>query len=220
MLDVYKILLKRFGSQDWWPVGRDFSPPEWEVEVGATLTQNTNWSNVEKALDNLKKKGITNRESTQGIPERKLAELIRPSGYFNQKAKKLKILAKFSSKSCASAQEMQHISRSKAARPTREDLLSLWGIGPETADSILLYAYGVPTFVVDAYTRRIFTRLGILSGKESYDEIKERFESRIPRDVELYKEFHALIVRLAKENCKTKPICNGCPLTEKCEYKA
>jgi len=198
MLEIYKTLLERFGHQDWWPISRDFSPPEWEIEVGAVLTQNASWGNVEKALDNLKREGIVTRKDMVNVSDEKLAQLIRPSGYFNQKTKKLKILANYTGKS------------------TREELLSLWGIGPETADSILLYAYDIPTFVVDAYTRRIFTRLGILSGKESYDEIKERFESRIPRDVKLYKEFHAMIVRLAKENCKTKPSCGDCSLSEKC----
>jgi len=218
MLEIYKTLLRRFGPQGWWPMRRRFSPPEWEVEVGAVLTQNAAWANVEKALDNLIREGITSRDSLLRVNEKRLAELIMPSGYYNQKARKLRILASFSGKSCASAQEMQHTSRGKAARPTRESLLSLWGIGPETADSILLYAYGVPEFVVDAYTKRIFTRLGILKGNESYEEIKQKMETRIPADVELYKEFHALIVRLAKENCKTKPECGGCPLEGRCGY--
>jgi endonuclease-3 related protein len=201
MLEIYEALLKRFGPQEWWPMSGRFSPPEWEVEVGAILTQNAAWKNVEKALDNLIREGITRKKDILRVHEKKLAELIIPSGYYNQKARKLRILAGFSGK------------------PTRESLLSLWGIGPETADSILLYAYGVPEFVVDAYTRRIFTRLGILSGKETYSEVKEVFESRIPADVELYKEFHALIVRLAKENCRTKPECGGCPLEGRCGYK-
>ncbi len=201
MLEIYKTLLKRFGPQGWWPMKRGFSPPEWEVEVGAILTQNAAWTNVEKALGNLIRDGITSREALLKVHEKKLAELIMPSGYYNQKARKLRILAGFSGK------------------PTRESLLSLWGIGPETADSILLYAYGIPTFVVDAYTRRIFTRIGTLSGKETYSEIKEVFESRIPRDIELYKEFHALIVRLAKENCRKKPECGGCPLEGGCKHR-
>jgi len=198
MLKIYRTLSKRFGSQGWWPMKNGFSQPEWEVEVGAVLTQNAAWNNVEKALENLKKEGITTRKRILEIPEKRLAELIRPSGYFNQKARKLKILANYSGK------------------PKREELLSLWGIGPETADSILLYAHGISTFVVDAYTRRIFTRMGILSGRETYNKVKEKFESSIPRDVELYKEFHALIVRLAKEHCKTKPVCSGCPLSDRC----
>lgn len=198
MMKIYRTLLERFGPQGWWPTGNGFTPPEWEIEVGAVLTQNASWRNVEKALEKLKREGITTREAALGVPEKRLAEMIRPSGYYNQKAKKLKILAGFSRK------------------PTRLDLLSLWGIGPETADSILLYAYGEPEFVVDAYTKRIFTRIGLLSGRETYDGIKRVFESRIPRDTGTYKEFHALIVRLAKEHCRTRPLCEGCPLSAKC----
>jgi len=198
LLKIYQKLLKRFGTQNWWPMQRDFSPPEWEICVGAVLTQNTNWGNVELALKNMKEKGLISRDCIKKVSEKKLAEVIRPAGYYNQKAKKLKILASFS------------------GNLTRESLLSLWGLGPETVDSILLYAYGKPYFVVDAYTKRIFTRLGF-GNRKSYDEWRKFFESNLPRSVSLYKEFHALIVKLGKENCRKKPVCRGCPLRRECK---
>ncbi len=174
-----------------------FSPPEWEVCIGAVLTQNTNWGNVELALRNMKGKGIISREDIKKIKEKDLAGIIRPAGYYNQKAKKLKILASFSGK------------------PARDNLLGLWGLGPETVDSILLYAYNRPYFVIDAYTKRVFSRLGVKL-REDYEEWRNYFESRLPRDVNLYKEFHALIVELAKNFCKKRPECRKCPLSGRC----
>jgi endonuclease-3 related protein len=201
LLNIYQKLLKHFGSQDWWPMQRGFEPPEWEVCIGAVLTQNTNWGNVELALSNLKKAGLLSRKDIRKVPNKRLASLIRPAGYYNQKAKKLKILAGF---------------LGKPAKVTRENLLGLWGLGPETVDSILLYAYGNPCFVVDAYTRRVFSRMG-LDDKETYEEWRNFFESQLPKDVSLYKEFHALIVELAKRHCKAKPLCENCPLTKECK---
>lgn len=200
LLRIYERLLKTMGPQGWWPVGHGLEPPEWEIMVGAVLTQNTAWTNVEKALENLAGAGVRDRESLLKLSENELAGLIKPSGYYNQKARKLKTLAAFE------------------GPYTRESLLSLWGIGPETADSILLYAHGKTCFVVDAYTRRIFTRLGIISPAWGYEEIREFFESRLPRDPEVYKEYHALIVKMAKRFCRPKPTCKDCPMEGFCTY--
>lgn len=196
--EIYGILLTHFGKQGWWPMQNGFLPREWEVEVGAVLTQNTSWKNVEAALKNLKENGIVSRNDVLRISEKKLANLIRPSGYYNQKSKKLKALARFS------------------GDVTRENLLGIWGIGRETADSILLYAYGKPYFVVDAYTVRIFSRLGLIEKKWGYERIREFFEKNIPRDPDIYKEYHALIVELGKNVCRKKPLCGECPLGNGC----
>lgn len=194
---IYRALHEHFGPQDWWPMQGGFHPREWEVEAGAVLTQNTSWNNVEIALANLKKAGVVSREHVSKMPEKELAGLIRPSGYYNQKARKLRLLAGFSG-------EM-----------TRENLLSIWGIGKETADSILLYAYGKPCFVVDTYTRRIFSRLGLIGEDWDYERIREFFEENLPSEAGLYKEYHALIVELGKNFCRKKPLCNRCPLESK-----
>lgn len=200
ILDVYNTLLKQYGMRKWWPMQNDFLPKEWEIEVGAILTQNTNWKNVEIALKNLKGNEVISREDVIRTPEKKLASLIRSSGYYNQKAKKLKMLAEFSG-------EM-----------TRENLLGIWGIGKETADSILLYAYGKPLFVVDAYTRRVFSRLGLIEDNWGYDKIRTFFETSVPKDPDIYKEYHALIVEQGKNVCKTKPLCNECILNKNCDH--
>lgn len=196
-MQIYERLLAHFGKQDWWPckTGKRF-----EIITGAILTQNTNWKNVEKALDNLSKEKLLSRNAIKKAPTSKLASAIRPSGYYKQKAKKLKAFASFS------------------GDITRENLLSIWGIGPETADSILLYAYNKPYFVVDAYTKRVFSRLRMLKGNEDYEEIRHYFESRLPKNVKIYKEFHALIVELAKNYCKKQPLCNNCPLAKNCSF--
>lgn len=199
----YEKLLELYGPQGWWPLLEvqgtnptktgsikgyhpgDYSYPKtdrqrFEICIGALLTQNTAWSNVEKALLNLEKLNAINPKKILEMHDEKLREAIRPAGYFNQKAKKLKIFAAF----YLSAKKM----------PTREELLALWGIGPETADSMLLYAFKVPTFVVDAYTRRVFN----FPTDMPYDEIKRRFESAIAPDAQMYQEYHALIVEHAK----------------------
>ena len=197
---IYDRLLDSFGPQGWWPVKHGIGSPEWEIMVGAVLTQNTNWRNVENALENLSKAGVIGRKSLLKLSEEELAGLIRPSGYYNQKAKKLRILAGFQ-------KEL-----------SRKNLLSLWGIGKETADSILLYSRDKAYFVVDAYTKRIFSRMGLINQDAGYEEIRHFFESRLPRDPRLYREFHALIVRMAKEHCKPKPACQGCPMEKFCEH--
>ena len=200
LLKIYETLLKHFGPQGWWPMQNGFSTPEWEVCVGAILTQNTSWSNVEKALGNLKNEGILNKEDIKKICTEKLAELIRPAGYYNQKSRKLKMLASFN------------------GGVSRNSLLGIWGIGRETADSILLYAYGKPCFVVDAYTKRIFSRLGLVREDSDYESVRKYFESGLPKNPDIYKEFHALIVRLGKDFCRKKPSCSGCPLVPMCRH--
>ncbi len=201
LMKIYRRLLHAFGPQNWWPVKNGFRPKEWEICVGAVLTQNTNWKNVEKALENMKKHGIVSREDIIRIDTEKLAEIIKPAGYYNQKAKKLKALA------------------SLEGKITREKLLSVWGVGPETADSILLYAYGKPYFVIDAYTRRVFSRLGLVKETSSYEELRHFFEKNLPRDIQIYKEYHALIVELAKRFCKKKPFCEKCPISDYCKFE-
>ncbi|MFH0947808.1 MAG: endonuclease [Elusimicrobiota bacterium] len=193
---IYKKLLKYFGPQGWWPIGGVYNPAKrlisekekFEIMVGAILTQNTAWNNVEKALSNLRKARCLTVEKISKINLRELQILIKPSGFYRQKAKRLKNFTN-------SIRQTENL--------TREYLLSLSGIGPETADSILLYALGKPYFVSDAYTKRFVNRLGIFNS-EKYEEIREFFEKNIPKDVEIYKEYHALIVALAKNFCKKK----------------
>jgi endonuclease-3 related protein len=175
-------LLERYGPQGWWPGETRF-----EVVVGALLTQNTNWKNVEKAIANLKTDGKLDPSSLLGTGDRELETLIRPSGFFRQKASRLKTLT-----------EAYLRFEMEGRAPSREDLLSINGIGKETADSILLYAYDVPIFVIDAYTRRYCDANAIFDGKE-YDDYRSFFENNLPRSIPLYKEFHALIVAWGKD---------------------
>jgi endonuclease-3 related protein len=205
LLRIYKKLLKHFGPQAWWPADSPF-----EVMVGAILTQNTNWKNVEKAIANLKASHVLRPSSLLKIRNSKLEKLIKPVGFFRQKAKRLKgFIREYRSLDSA---------RDKGiSRMSREELLKIKGIGPETADSILLYAFEEPTFVVDAYTKRIGQRVGLF-GFDDYHEIKEYFEKNLPRKLEMYKEYHALLVELAKNYCKTKPVCEGCPIFQHCAY--
>lgn len=224
--NVYSVLLNAYGPQGWWPVyslrqteGRDErgysdKPPgklsplsRFEIAAGAVLTQNTSWFNVEKTIDTLSRSGLLDPVKILDVPQSELAASIRQSGYYNQKARKLKILAAF-------LLDGEYLQDGKF--PDRDALLGLWGIGKETADSILLYAYGVPFFVVDTYTKRIFNRLGVLTGDEEYDEIAEKFSSCFKSDAAVLQEYHALIVRHAKEQCRKKPECNGCVLRESC----
>jgi endonuclease-3 related protein len=209
LLRMYKKLLKYFGPQAWWPADSPF-----EVIVGAILTQNTNWKNVEKAIENLKKARLLSAEKILKVKSAKLEELIRPTGYFRQKARRLKEFVKyFTSRYGAKLSRM----KKRDLADLRQELLNIHGIGPETADSILLYALDKPTFVVDAYTRRIGQRLGLFKF-DDYHAIKDYFERNLFRNLEIYKEFHALLVELAKNFCKTKPMCAECPLVKlKCQ---
>jgi len=202
---IYLRLFDRFGPQSWWPGETPF-----EVAVGAILTQNTNWTNVEKAIANLKSHRCLSPGRIRMLSERKLAELIRPSGYFNQKARRLKdfvhhLEANYGGSMAAMARSGQN--------ELRQELLHLKGIGPETADSILLYALNKPFFVIDAYTKRVLTRHGFVDEQATYHEMQELFHVHLERELSLYNEYHALFVRLCKEHCaKRLPLCEGCPL--------
>lgn len=204
MLEIYDRLFDAFGPQHWWPGDTPF-----EIAVGAILTQNTNWGNVEKAVTNLEKAGKLSSKALHALSREELAVLIRPAGYFNVKADRLKHFIDFledtynGSMKKLMAEETPFI---------REKLLGVKGIGPETADSILLYALGKPVFVIDAYTKRILSRHAFVSGDAEYHDIQDSFHADLPRDVELFNEYHALFVKLGKEHCSPKPKCAGCPL--------
>lgn len=201
---IYHKLYKTYGPQGWWPGNTRF-----EVIAGAILTQNTAWSNVEKAIFNLKKAGILSPEGMRVISEKRLASLIRPAGYYNIKAKRLKNFISFlSSRYGGNLSKMGKTSTERL----RTELLSINGIGPETCDSILLYAFRRPVFVVDAYTKRIFSRHGSFREDAPYGTVQEYFMDRLPRSAKLYNEYHALIVRLAKDSCKKQPHCGECSI--------
>ena len=201
---MYKKLYTSFGPQHWWPGETPF-----EVAVGAILTQNTNWSNVEKAIANLKKDKVLNPKALHDMSHARLASLLRPAGYFNIKAKRLKNFISFLiNEYHGSMSRMEK----EDLRSIRKKLLSVNGIGPETADSIILYALEKPVFVIDAYTKRVLSRHNILDHNASYDEFQGLFHSKLRENLSLFNEYHALFVRLAKENCRTKPLCTGCPL--------
>jgi endonuclease-3 related protein len=206
LLAIYHTLLSFFGEQGWWPADTPF-----EVVVGAILTQNTAWRNVEQAIENLKGEGVLTPRSLQGVDESRLAELIRPAGYYNLKARRLKSLMEFLAGGYGGNLTRMFC---EPLATLREKLLAVNGIGPETADSILLYAGEKPIFVIDAYTKRILSRHGMIADGASYGDIQELFMRNLPQDVSLYKEYHALLVRLAKTFCKTTSHCAGCPLEE------
>ena len=201
---MYDLLSGAFGPQDWWPGETPF-----EVMVGAVLTQNTNWTNVEKAIANLKSHGLLTPEKLHELPAEELAELIRPAGYYNIKAKRLKNLLDFLFDEFDGDLDALF---ALAVFDLREALLSVSGIGRETCDSIILYAAEKPTFVVDAYTHRVLLRHDLIDEEADYDEIKELFESSLPAEVQLFNEFHALLVRVGKVYCKKQPACAECPL--------
>jgi endonuclease-3 related protein len=200
----YRALLKRFGPQRWWPGETPF-----EVMVGAILTQNTAWSNVEKAIHNLKTYDLLDPHKLHELDHDTLALAIKPAGYFNVKARRLKSFIEwFVTKYEGDVGALKRVAPDRL----REELLSVKGIGPETADSILLYALDVPSFVVDAYTYRLLTRHDLIGEEATYDDMKELFEKRLPRDRKLYNEFHALIVAVGKDFCRSKARCDECPL--------
>ena len=208
IIDVFDRLLKAFGPQHWWPGRTPF-----EVMVGAILTQNTSWKNVEQAIANLRDSGRFDPFRLHGLPTEELARLIRPSGYYNLKARRLQaFLAFFVSRYRGSASRMA----AQEASALREELLAVSGIGPETADAILLYALGHPEFVVDAYTRRIFSRLGLADENVDYHELQAGFLRALPQEASLYNEYHALIVVVGKDVCRPRPHCAVCPLITLC----
>jgi endonuclease-3 related protein len=204
LTDIYNVLYNHFGPQHWWPGDTPI-----EIAVGAILTQNTNWGNVEKAINNLKREKALNEKKLHDMPPKKLASLIKPAGYFNVKAKRLRHFLDFLSNHYkGSIKRMEN----EDPAPLRQELLNVNGIGPETADSILLYALGKPVFVIDAYTKRVLSRHGVVSDRVNYHELQEIFHKNLPLDVELFNEYHALFVRVGKEFCKPKPRCGTCPL--------
>ncbi len=204
LVQIYEKLYASFGPQHWWPGETPF-----EVAVGAILTQNTNWGNVEKAIENLKKNRLLRPSALHALSHARLAELIRPAGYFNIKAKRLKNFIAFLMNEYHGS---MHRMKKEDVGSARKKLLSVNGIGSETADSIILYALEKPVFVVDAYTKRVLSRHTILDHDASYDAFQKLFHAKLRENVSLFNEYHALIVRLAKENCRTKPVCTGCPL--------
>lgn len=209
-IDIYQRLLSHFGPQDWWPGETPF-----EVMVGAILTQNTAWSNVERAIANLKATEALNGAVILELPDAELADLIRPAGYFNVKTTRLKALCRFLHDE-AVLDAPEHLAEKAPLPELRQRLLAVHGVGEETADSILLYALNLPSFVVDAYTRRIFGRLQLLTNKESYGEIRAAFMDNLTTEVGIFNEYHALIVQLGKGTCRPKPHCGICPLLPKC----
>lgn len=229
LTEIYDILLASYGPQGWWPLVNvkgqnptktgsvsgyhpgNYTYPKnkseiFEIAAGSIATQNTTWVQAEKVIIALNKLKALTAEAVLLLDEQVLQEAMRPAGYFNQKTKKLKILAAF-------------LKDKKYKTPMRKELLSIWGIGEETADSILLYAFSEAEFKVDAYAKRIFSRLGFFEEPIKYGEVKELFETNIPKDFKLYQEYHALIVEHAKRSClKNKPLCQGCVLRRECEY--
>ncbi len=204
--ELYQKLWDAFGPQGWWPGETPF-----EVIIGAILTQNTNWRNVAQVLDGLKDEGLLDPRALQEMPEEELARRLKPSGYFNIKTRRVKSFLDFFA-------QRFHNSPAEMARvdlgALRAELLKVKGIGPETADSILLYALHKPAFVVDAYTHRVLSRHSLAPESCSYDELQGLFMENLPSDVPLYQEFHALLVRVGKEFCRPKPRCSACPLHE------
>jgi endonuclease III related protein len=205
---VYRLLRKAYGPAGWWPARTAF-----EVCVGAILTQNTAWSNVEKALSSLRSRGLLSYRELRGLPPSRLAPLIRSSGVFRVKARRLRAFLDFLGQQYGGRVGAMG---SETLETLRRKLLGINGIGPETADSIALYAAGHPAFVVDAYTRRIFGRLGHLRGGESYEAVQAFFTRALRRDAPLFNDYHAQLVRLAKEACRAKPLCSRCPLERVC----
>jgi endonuclease III related protein len=202
---IYFRLYSVFGPQHWWPADSVF-----EVMVGAILTQNTNWLNVEKAIQALKAKKLLDAKRLDQLTSKRLASLIKSAGYYNVKAARLKSFLKFFLDSYAgkikfmAAQDLMNL---------RKQLLAVVGIGPETADSILLYALNKPIFVVDAYTKRIFSRHDLIKAEAEYSEVQNFFMRNLKPDVRIFNEFHALLVRLGKDYChKHNPKCEACPL--------
>jgi endonuclease-3 related protein len=204
LTEIYKLLCDAFGPQHWWPGETQF-----EIIAGAILTQNTNWTNVEKAISNLKSADLLDPGKINQLDASQLAELIRPAGYFNIKAKRLKNFLDWLFENYDG--ELSNLESIDTER-LRTELLSIKGVGLETADSILLYAFDRPIFVVDAYTARIVCRHELIGPDADYEQLRELFESNLPQDVRLFNEYHALLVRIGKEFCRPKARCAKCPL--------
>ncbi len=206
-IHIFEKLLKFFGPQYWWPASSTY-----EIIIGALLAQSVNWKNVELAIDNLEKNNLLSPEKILSEDEKLIMKLIKPSRYPQIKIKRLKNLLKFFEKEnfdLSNFEKMETLT-------LRKQLLSVNGVGKETADSILLYGFNKPIFVVDAYTKRVFERHGCIIKKKSnwYEEIRLFFENRLPKNVNIYNELHALLVALGNTYCKAKPLCEKCPLKE------
>jgi endonuclease-3 related protein len=210
LIDIYRRLLAHFGPQDWWPAEEPF-----EVIVGAILTQSAAWSNVEKAVANLRAAEALSPTKLRRLHLPRLAKLVHPCGYYNAKALKLKSFAYWL------GNHYKDDLDSLFANDTddlRQQLLSIHGIGRETADSIILYAAGKPIFVIDAYTRRIISRIGLAPEKDSYAAYQAWFTEHLPPDTGLFNEYHALLVRLGKNVCRRRPLCPQCCLSNICQF--
>jgi endonuclease-3 related protein len=208
--DLYQLLLDRYGPQNWWPAESRF-----EVIIGAILTQSAAWGNVEKAISNLREAGVLSAAPLRNLPLEELAALIYPSGYFNAKAKKIKAFVDYMGNAYQdSLDKLFSVDTSNL----RGELLAIHGIGPETADSIILYAAYKPVFVIDAYTRRILARLGLNPPRDDYASFQRIFMDNLPLDAKLFNEYHALFVRHGKEVCKKVPLCRNCCLSDICLY--
>jgi endonuclease-3 related protein len=203
-MNIYNRLFKAFGSRNWWPAGSAE-----ETIIGAILTQNITWKNVEQAITALKVRRALSFKAIAGMDEQELARVIRPARFLNQKARALKVFAAYFGGAYGYC--IQRMKRRDVGE-LRDELLGLYRIGPETADSILLYALGKPVFVIDLYTKRILSRHGLLAMESSYEAYQKFFMDRLPPDVPLYNEYHALLVHLGNQFCKPKPLCAECPL--------
>lgn len=222
MEHIYQKLFFAYGSQGWWPItpkgeakpryGIGIQTPlhRFEIAVGAILTQNTAWGNAEKAIAALHDEQFLAPEKILAATHKKIARLVHSAGYFNQKAERLKILAKFFLSTDITKEEVTSL---------RTKLLGLKGIGPETADSIILYAAEKPVFVIDAYTKRIFSRMGYHDEDANYDNWQQLFHSALPQDTQLFNEYHALIVEHAKRSCRKVPLCETCILAAGCKKR-
>jgi len=204
IIEIYHKLYHAFGPQHWWPGDSPF-----EIAVGAILTQNTNWANVEKAIASLKNKRALSAKGIHEMKTEKLALFIRPAGYFNVKARRLKAFIHFLINDYHGSMGRM---KNEKLDTLRTKLLNVHGIGPETADSILLYALDNPVFVIDAYTKRALSRHSVINHDENYERIQDLFHETLKRDTELFNEYHALFVRLGKTYCRKKPLCDECPL--------
>lgn len=208
LLEIYRRLMARYGPRHWWPGESPF-----EVMVGAILTQQAAWTNVERAIANLKTAKALSPQALRRLPETELAKLIRPAIYHNAKAKKLKALAKWLGESYGD--DLPRLFKLEL-QSLRRELLAVYGIGEETADSIILYAAEKPIFVIDAYTRRIMARLGLVPEGISYRACQSLFMANLPADTQMFNEYHALLVQLGKSVCRPRPLCAGCCLAEIC----
>lgn len=233
VIDLYGRLRNSQGLQGWWPGESSF-----EVAVGCILTQNTSWRNVEKAIASLQSNNLLSPDAILAIPVEELAGLIKPSGFPTQKPARLKSISRWwRSKFGESIFPLQHVEEhsfgdsGQLRIPTdfavgcdgeniRDELLALNGVGAETADAILLYALGKPFFVIDAYTRRICCRLGLIHENTNYTDFQKFFQSSLPHDVKLYNDFHAQFVALAKDHCRKTPVCRGCPIRDICHFNS